>query len=152
MSLEGTIKFTLLGNTPSKKNSQSLVPAQKGKNGKKGRRGGIFSNKAYGKWYTLNFGVRKAVSRRQEWEDLRKVMDSWGKPFLMSMKFFRKSKHKFDYINLAQSVQDALVKAKIIEDDNCQVLCPLFEGYEIDKENPRCEVTIYEKSFVWSWV
>jgi len=60
----------------------------------------------------------------------------------LEMYFFRRDKRRFDYINLAQSVQDALVDSKIIPDDNMTQIIPLFLGYKVDFTNPRCEVKI----------
>ncbi len=57
-------------------------------------------------------------------------------PVTVSFKFIRGSKHKFDYINPAQTVQDLMVKNFWIEDDNCDFMIPCFEPYEYDKENP----------------
>jgi hypothetical protein len=69
----------------------------------------------------------------------------------LSCEKISRTRGKFDYINLAQSVQDGLVEAEIIEDDNCKVLCPIFVGYDIDKENPRCDVIIYPNTFDTLW-
>lgn len=57
-------------------------------------------------------------------------------PITVSFKFIRGSRHKFDYINPAQTVQDLMVKNGWIEDDNCTFMIPHFEPYEYDKENP----------------
>ena len=58
------------------------------------------------------------------------------KPYKISMKFVRGTKHKFDYINPAQTIQDELVKYGYIEDDNCDEMIPYFEPYEYNKDNP----------------
>jgi hypothetical protein len=57
-------------------------------------------------------------------------------PVTVSFKFVRGSRHKFDYINPAQTVQDLMVKNGWIEDDNAEFMIPQFEQYEYDKENP----------------
>jgi hypothetical protein len=56
-------------------------------------------------------------------------------PYKISFRFVRGSKHKFDYINAAQVVQDLMVKHGWLEDDNCTFLIPSFEPFEYDKEN-----------------
>ena len=57
-------------------------------------------------------------------------------PLRITLTFVRGSKHKFDYINPAQTVQDDMVKHEWIDDDNCEFIIPQFERYEYDKENP----------------
>ena len=57
-------------------------------------------------------------------------------PVTVSFLFVRGSKHRFDYINPAQTVQDLMVKNGWIEDDNCEYIIPQFEPYKYDKENP----------------
>jgi hypothetical protein len=54
------LHFTLYGNTPSKKNSRGAP-----------RLGVVSANPLYGKWYTANFGKRKAKHRQEEWAKLR---------------------------------------------------------------------------------
>ena len=119
------IKFTINGNTPSKKSSQVICF-----NKKTGSRF-IKHNEKYTKWVEENplVGI-PCVSA----DDL---------PVYCAIKFFRKSKHKFDFINVAQSVMDLLVDRAVIPDDNADVVTPVFDGYEYDKDNPRCEVVIY---------
>jgi|TARA_R100000808_G_scaffold24980_2_gene60128 hypothetical protein len=57
-------------------------------------------------------------------------------PYKISFKFIRGSKHKFDYINPAQTVQDLMVKYEWIEDDNMTFMIPFFEPFEYNKEQP----------------
>ena len=56
--------------------------------------------------------------------------------------FIRDSRRKFDYVNPLQTVQDAMVKHKWIEDDNMEMLLPIFEGYHVDKERAGVHITI----------
>jgi len=63
-------------------------------------------------------------------------------PVTISFKFVRGSKHKFDYINPAQTVQDLMVKNGWIEDDNCDYMIPCFEPYEYNKEKPGVYIEI----------
>ena len=63
-------------------------------------------------------------------------------PVTVSFKFIRGSRHKFDYINPAQTVQDLMVKNGWIEDDNTEFIIPYFEPYEYDKENPGVYIRI----------
>jgi len=122
----------LYGNTPSKKNSQVI--------GRGGRR--LFPNPLYGSWYRKNFG--KKIGRLKDHVETYREQIKLIKrrPMFLEMYFFRRDKRRFDYINLAQSVQDALVQSKIIPDDNMTQIIPLFLGYKVDFNNPRCEVKI----------
>lgn len=56
--------------------------------------------------------------------------------------FFVKDNRRRDLDNMIASVNDALVKAGIIEDDNWQTLIIAGADAKIDKENPRAEITI----------
>jgi hypothetical protein len=57
-------------------------------------------------------------------------------PLVVSFKFIRKSKHKFDYINPLQTVLDLMVRYNWIPDDNADVILPVFEPYEYNKDAP----------------
>ena len=57
-------------------------------------------------------------------------------PATISFTFIRGTRHKFDYINPAQTVQDDMVKAGWIEDDNAEFIIPVFERYKYNKEKP----------------
>ena len=57
------------------------------------------------------------------------------KPAKVSFKFVRGSKHKFDYVNPAQTVLDLMVRYNWIDDDNADEIIPIFEPYEYSKEN-----------------
>jgi hypothetical protein len=64
------------------------------------------------------------------------------KPLAVHFQFVRATKHQFDYINPAQTVQDLMVKFGWIDDDNADEVVPVFEPYTFDKTN--CGV--------WIWV
>ena len=77
-------------------------------------------------------------------EEFRAVIDELEKPVNLSFKFIRGTRHKFDYVNPLQTVQDQMVIHGWIEDDNCDEIIPCFEKYEYDKEEPGCFITITE--------
>jgi len=60
----------------------------------------------------------------------------------VSFTFVRNSKHKFDYVNPLQTVLDLMVKYEWLEDDNADVIIPVFEIYKYDKENPGVEIRV----------
>jgi hypothetical protein len=57
-------------------------------------------------------------------------------PVEIGFTFIRGTKHKFDYINPAQTVQDDMVTHGWIEDDNADNIKPVFINYKYDKNNP----------------
>ncbi len=57
-------------------------------------------------------------------------------PMIVSFRFVRGTKHKFDYVNPLQTVLDLMVKYDWMPDDNADIILPVFESYEYNKENP----------------
>jgi hypothetical protein len=72
----------------------------------------------------------------------KKEFDKYQTPVKIGFTFIRGSRHKFDYINPAQTVQDDMVKAGWIEDDNADFIIPVFEHYTYDKKNPGVYIEI----------
>ena len=66
----------------------------------------------------------------------RKEFDTYQTPVQIGFTFIRGTRHKFDYINPAQTVQDDMVKHGWIEDDNADFIIPVFERYSYDKTKP----------------
>ena len=64
--------------------------------------------------------------------------------FKIEMEFIRGSRHKFDYINPAQTIQDEMVHHGWLEDDNCTIMIPFFREYSYDKENPGVYIRILD--------
>ena len=69
-------------------------------------------------------------------KSFRKEYDTYEKPVKIGFTFIRGTRHKFDYINPAQTVQDDMVKHGWMEDDNAEFIIPVFERYKYDKEKP----------------
>ncbi len=92
----------------------------------------IFSSKDYVQWHKDALRTLKTPSKCLE--SVRAVhLSFWGE-----------NKRKFDLSNKAESIMDLLVDAKYLLDDNYEVvpeLCLTYGG--VDKEKPRCEITIY---------
>jgi|TARA_Y100000310_G_scaffold118355_1_gene117234 disulfide oxidoreductase YuzD len=95
----------------------------------------LVSSKATQKW-------RKET--KDYWNIFKKeFIDQLGeKPHKIGFKFIRKSRHKFDYVNPLQTVQDEMVKYGWLEDDSADELIPVFLPYEYDKENPGVEIHV----------
>jgi len=107
------------GNVPSSKNSKQWT-------------GKMLINSKATRTYikdTVEFYMKYRV-------DFQKTLKDKEKPYKLSLKFIRGTRHKFDYLNPAQTVQDLMVKYNWIKDDNCEEILPVFEKYEYDKKNP----------------
>ncbi len=76
------------------------------------------------------------VSRKKKWLEMTGNLEY---PFRINFHFVRKTKRRFDYINLIQNFLDSMVKAGYIPDDDADHVIPIFHPYAIDKENPRIE-------------
>jgi len=116
-------KIFIPGNVPSSKNSKVWT-------GKF-----LVSSKATQQW-------RK--NTKDYWQLYKKTFLSQLKeaPHKIGFKFYRKSQHKFDYVNPLQTVQDEMVKYGWLEDDHADILIPVLLPYEYNKENPGVEIII----------
>lgn len=76
---------------------------------------------------------------RKEWERL-----CTGKKYPLKVHLFiyRKTKRRFDYVNLVQNLFDCMQMAEWLPDDDADHLIPVFDGYSVDKDNPRVEISI----------
>ena len=77
-------------------------------------------------------------------EEFKKELENHELPVKISFEFVRGSRHKFDYLNPAQTVQDDMVKYGWIEDDNAEFILPAFEQYTYDKNNPGVWIELIE--------
>lgn len=59
--------------------------------------------------------------------------------------FYMKTHRRVDLVNLLEAIDDILVKAGAIEDDNCEIVAG-HDGSRVyyDKDNPRTEIYIEE--------
>lgn len=121
--------ITIYGNVPSSKNSKQL-----------------FKNKNTGKLFVAKSSLCLNYIKNTElqWIANKRSFDimfaNKKKPLKIKLKFFRDSKRKADYINLAQLPLDLMVKHKWIPDDNYTEIIPIFLPIEIDTKNPRLEI------------
>ena len=114
--------------------------------------GNVPSSKNSNIW-TGKFLVKSKTTSRY----IRQTKEHWGnqktaqmfksatnekRPAVVTFLFIRGSKHKFDYINAAQIVQDLMVKNNWIEDDNSELLLPVFEPFKYDKKNPGVVISV----------
>ena len=67
-----------------------------------------------------------------------------SEPVCVKCKFFMPTRRKCDLTNLLQAIDDIMVKAGLLEDDNYTII-QSHDGSRVfyDKSNPRTEVIIY---------
>lgn len=119
--------ITIPGNTMSLKNSKRIIMA--------GGRPRLLSSQPYEAWANHAGWELKASGL---------IDHKWRYPVTIHFHFVRATKQKFDYINLAQGPLDLLVQAGILKDDDMTHVIPGRFTWAVDKENPRCELTIEE--------
>ena len=103
--------------------------------------GNVPSSKNGRRWTGKYFIASKAVMNYRKatkdiyakyTEEFKEELKNHKLPVKISFEFVRGSRHKFDYLNPAQTV----VKYGWIEDDNAEFIIPAFEQYTYDKEKP----------------
>tara|TARA_R110001592_G_scaffold347760_1_gene641486 strand:- start:8226 stop:8612 length:387 start_codon:yes stop_codon:yes gene_type:complete len=107
--------------------------------------GNVPSSKNGRRWTGKHFIASKSVMNYRKKtkeiyaeyaQEFKDAIINLPQPVHVQFTFIRGSKHKFDYINPAQTVQDDMVKAGWIDDDNADLLLPAFSEFKYDKENP----------------
>jgi len=115
------MKFKLMGNIPSKKNSRINT-----------RSGRSFPSKRYSEWHEL-----------ASWQII--TMKPIGYRIKIDYTFIPKDRRLFDVSNKIESINDLLVDMGIVEDDNYKfLLIGNTEVLEHDKENCGCECVIHK--------
>lgn len=84
----------------------------------------------------MNYRKNSKAFYEQYAQEFRDAFAKCKQPVRVGFTFVRNSKHKFDYINPAQTVQDDMVNYDWITDDNADVIIPVFIEYVYDKTNP----------------
>ena len=79
-------------------------------------------------------------ANKKEWGRMESSHTDY--PLRVQFKIYRKTKQRFDYSNICQSIFDLMVKAGYLPDDSADYFIPVFEPYEVDPKNPRVEITI----------
>lgn len=113
------MKFFIPGNVPSSKNGRRWT----------------------GKYFIAS---KTVVNYRKKSKDyylqyasaFKKELAKYQLPVEIGLTFIRGTKHQFDYINPAQTVQDDMVSYGWITDDNADNIKPVFMDYTYDKNNP----------------
>ncbi len=118
-------KIFIAGNVPSSKNSKIWT-------------GKYFVNSKTVSKYIKNTKDQWLVNKFK-FQNMIKDKDI---PYKISLKFIRNSKRRFDYINPCQTVHDLMVKYEYLEDDNCNIIIPIFEEYGYDKNNAGVYISV----------
>lgn len=73
-------------------------------------------------------------------------------PINVKCLFYMKTRRKVDISNLISAISDVLVKYKVIEDDNRNIIAS-YDGSLVfyDKENPHIEIEITKKENYEQW-
>ena len=119
------MKWFIPGNVPSSKNGRRWTGKY------------FISSKA-----TMKYRKETKEYYKKYKKEFLNTLEECEFPVKISFKFIRGTKHKFDYINPAQTVQDDMVKHGWLPDDDCSLLIPVFEPYEYDKKNPGVEIKL----------
>ena len=123
------LTFTLYGDPRTKKNSQRPITAESRK-GKKYTM--ILPSAAYGDY--------EADCLRQITGNYRRHIDT---PVNVKARYFMATRRQIDLTNLNEAIHDILVKARVLMDDNRNIIAST-DGSRVfwDKKNPRVEITI----------
>lgn len=121
------MKITLLGETPSKKNSRI--------NTKSGR---SFPSARYQKWH------KAVVSQLEDLLLTKQIKRFIGCKVKLIATFYHGDLTRRDSDNQLSSILDTLVDVGILDDDNWKVIPLKLIVDEYDKGNPRCEIEIEE--------
>lgn len=123
------IRITLYGDPRTKKNSQRPITAQSRK----------------GKKYTMI--LPSAAYEDYEADCLRQITGNYRRhidtPVNVEARYFMATRRQIDLTNLNEAIHDILVKARVLMDDNRNIIAST-DGSRVfwDKTNPRVEITI----------
>jgi hypothetical protein len=118
---------------PSSKNSKQIVM-----HGKKR----LIISSAVTQAYKRKTGIIYRSYAREFRSAVDDITDGENYPVHVEFYFVRKTLRKFDYINMAQIVQDMMVAAQWLPDDNCDYIIPVFAGHEKDSKNPGVRIKL----------
>lgn len=96
--------------------------------------------------------IKKAIARQQDnqlkillmankriWD---KMIEDKEYPIKVGFYVYRKTRRRFDWINIVQGLQDAMVRNNYLPDDSAIYLTPYFLGWDVDSKNPRVEISV----------
>lgn len=116
--------FEIIGETPAKKNSRINL-----------RNGISIPSKRYTQWHST------ALSQLLEQSKPPEPIDY---PVLIHLKFTHGDLRRRDSDNGCSSILDLLTDAKVLQDDNWQIVRDLAICNDYEKGHPQCSITIQE--------
>lgn len=121
--------ITIYGELYSSKNSKRIV--------KRGDKPFLIASDAY-------LAHKKALQQQLVYMKYEWSIEKVGavKPLKIEFKIYRKTKRRFDYVNIIQGLLDCMTDCRWIDDDNADEVIPVFLPYEVDPKNPRVEIKI----------
>lgn len=122
-----TLELTILGVPRTKKNSQQIILVH--------GRPRLIQSKAYREYEKA--AIEQLTAQGKTWHIVNKVN--------VKCTFYRPNRVRCDLTNLLEAVDDILVKAGVLGDDNFNII-GAHDGSRVrfDKENPRTEIMITE--------
>ena len=124
----GVAEFTVPLNPVPKKNSQRIVINTRTK------RPQIIQSKQYKAFET-------ACGVYINWEE-----EPIDEPVNVQMVYYRKDRRRCDLVNLQEATLDILTKYGVLKDDNYSIVSTMDGSrVDVDKQNPRTEITITRK-------
>lgn len=122
------IKFSILGNPPTKKNNNRIIYNQK--TGKPM----ILPSKKY-------LDYKENVLKQKEKGGIPSVLIDY--PINIQSIYYRDSRRKVDLCNLHAALHDILQDIGVIEDDSCRIIVSTNGSrVDYDPEKPRTEIQI----------
>lgn len=120
------------GNVPSLKNNKQIITlGPRCSKCRKGKFNKLISSKTVIQW---------KKDTKPSWLAFKKTflnqLEELATPYRIKFTFIRKSRHKFDYTNALDTVQDEMIHHDWLEDDNSDILIPVIGRYRYDKKNP----------------
>ena len=104
----------------------------------------IFFNKATGKRMIVPSKQYKEYEQACLWQ-IRRPKEPISRAVNVKCVYYMPTRRKVDLSNLIEASLDILVRAGVLEDDNCDVAAAqASRRVYYDKENPRAEITITE--------
>ncbi len=124
------------GNVPSLKNSKRIItiPVEKGSSK---RRPMLVPSKTHEKYCKQTF-IHWICNKQR----FRRAVLGLGKPLRIDFLFVRGSRHRFDYTNALDTIQDLMVEHGWIPDDNADELLPGLKPYRYDKAKPGVLISV----------
>lgn len=128
-------KFNITGVPRVKKNTQKLITSRNHKTGKLYAK--KINSKSYNKWHD------SAIEQIK----LQKPAFEIDYPINLACKFYVDTAVIVDLSALYEGIQDTLVEAKVLSDDNYRIVASHDgSGVFIDRTNPRMEIVITKRT------